>query len=655
MEMSTSMNLTKGLTALSLSLGLLAGCAAPTPTTPAPGAPAAPTPETAQPAAPTQPGAAPTMPAPAAVAPMTLTGTATFRGEPLAGYDVTVIDATTGQVVAQTNDLASAKGLAVSAQPKTDAKGQFSLQVVGLGAGQALRVQVASGNGRLETIVTANGQSLGARGYRLAQAGSAFTVTELTTAIARVAGNVIRTTQVLTPEAAAPLLAKLATEMAGLTDRLASKLQAEPGLANGLVSSEGTRGAEAVKTLVTNAGELAGLTKLVASLVADVSKAAATSASPAAADATVRAALAKIEFTGTVLAGALDAKGGFKLTNGINGQAVDAGSGDLATVTTQITPSGGSGGSSAVEPTWVEVANLNELQTALAGTASHIRLTGTIGQDYRGYRIQTTETFTINRAVVIDGNAKDVFSPIQVNSGGVTLKNATVWRSLTIGTDRVRYRVQELVLVEEPTVTGAVTFDAVTFKLDNSGTVQCHAPVNLTVKGCTFASSSSTALRYTASGGSLAVQGSHFTGVATFNPGMMMPPPFPFPIPPSVSWSGTGISVTNSSTSLTVDAQSTFTRLHMAIRTSGGTTSVSGSSFAGCQFAWYSSSSIDALGTAFHGNTLTQLDAAAYPGAINLGQVYAVSAYNNIQDAHATIVANNTVPAAWSNTFQWND
>ncbi|MNS52535.1 hypothetical protein D3C72_852520 [compost metagenome] len=364
------------------------------------------------------------MPAPAAVSPMTLTGTATFRGEPVANYAVTVLDATTGEPVALRDDLTGATGLAVlNRHLKTDAQGKFSLQVVGLAAGKALRVQVAAGNGRLESVVTANGQALGAKGYRVAQADTAFSVTELTTAIAQIAGNVIRSTQVLTPEAAAPVIAKLATEMAALTAKLEVTLAGNPNAANQLVSIEGKTAEETVKGLVANAGALKGLTETVAALVADIAKAMGTGASPAASDAKVREALAEIRYTGTVLVGSVTSNS-IQLLNTINGQRIDANGGTLGAVTTQVTPTSGSSGGASVN--WVNVANLTELNAALAGTATHIRLTGDL-ESVSGYRVLAPADITIGRAVTIDGAGHAVYASMVITTGGVTLSNATIY------------------------------------------------------------------------------------------------------------------------------------------------------------------------------------------------------------------------------------
>jgi hypothetical protein len=502
-----------GLTALSLSLGLLAGCAAPTvPVSASPDPTPTAAPAAGQPAAP----ATPTMPAPAAVAPMTLTGTATFRGEPVAGYAVTVIDATTGKPVALRDDLAGATGLAVlNRNLKTDAQGKFSLQVVGLAAGKALRVQVSSGNGRLESILTANGQSLGAKGYKLTQAETTFTVTELTTAIAKVAGNVIRSTQVLTAEAAAPVIAKLATEMAALTTKLETTLASNPSAANQLVSTEGKTAEETVKGLVTNAGALKGLTETVAALVADIAKAMGTGASPAASDAKVREALAEIRFTGTVLVGSLMSNR-IELLNTINGQRTDANGGTLSTVTTQVTPtSGSSGGASDL---YVNVANKTELQTALAGTATHIRLTGDIGAPPPPppYRVLAPSGISITRSVTIDGGNRTLYDSLDISASGVTISNVKATKNVYLGGASSTLSISNVTFSQRLYVSeGTATITNCSFSVNDNG-LTVESSGQATVTGSTFTAlydGGGDGIRHQS--GSLTATGNTFTNLQT--------------------------------------------------------------------------------------------------------------------------------------------
>jgi hypothetical protein len=348
---------TTGLCAVSLSVAMLAGCSSPVtaPTTPgdvSSGAPAvsAPAPEIASPA----------LPAPAAVTPATLAGKASYRGEALSGYAVSVFDAQTGKPVARKADLAGVDTLAVLDQNLvTDAQGAFSLQVVGLKAGQALRVVVSKGNSSLETVVTSDLKAVGSAKLHVLAEGGDLTINELTTAIAKVARGVLSTTQVLTPEAAAPVLAKLAAEMAALSGKLEAALAKNPSLAPGLIAGENKSADAAVKSLVEGAGALKDLSQKIAALVGDVAKAAkeARNQSPAANDAAVKAALVKVEFVGTVLTGAF-ASNGFTMTNTVTGQTVDATSSEAGTVSGTTTASSGGGSSNRSSLTSAQSAAL---------------------------------------------------------------------------------------------------------------------------------------------------------------------------------------------------------------------------------------------------------------------------------------------------------
>jgi hypothetical protein len=470
--------------ALSLSLSLLAGCAAPMVTS-APDATGTATVTPAgtaeAPAAPAAQPAAPAMPAPAASTATTLSGTASFRGELLSGYAVQVLNAQTGEPVALKSDLSGVTGLAVlDRNLVTDAKGQFSLQVVGLSAGQALLVVATKNNVRVEAVVTSNMQSLGAKGYTIAQAGTSFTLTELTTAIAKVARGVLSTTQVLTPASAAPVLAKLATKMAALSAKLDAALALNPNFANGLISQDAKDG-DTLKTLVSNAGELKGLTQSVAELVADVVEAAKSGKSAAAADAALQTKLARIDFVGTVLAGAFDgAKGSFTLTNTVNGNSIEAGAGTLSSVTTQVVRSGGSNRSA--QPAGTPVSDTTTLFAALADPdVSAIYFTGDItltasNRSFATYKVTQFSEFvpvcppfcfgegdlppflspttymTVSRAVTIDGRgfALNSTGVHNVYAEGVTLKNITF---------------NQRVHIEQPTTVTNCTFNVPSYGL----------------------------------------------------------------------------------------------------------------------------------------------------------------------------------------------
>lgn len=414
-----------GLFAASVSVALIAGCASPAvpPTTPTDvaGQPAAGQPGAAQPGAQSE---NPATQAPAALAPVTLAGKATFRGEALAGYAISVLDGQTGKPVALKDDLASATTLTVlNKNLMTDAQGAFSLQVVGLKAGQALRVVITKGNGQLETIVTSNLTALGAKKMQLldAETASGLTINELTTAIAKIARGVIATTRVLTPEAAAPILAKLNEQLAGISAKLEATLATNPSLANGLVSTDAKVG-DSVKALVSSAGALKEVTQTVAGLVADIAKNSKDHAASDAGSDEVKADLAKIEYLGTVLAGALS-NGTLTLTNSVTGDKVDATSGDVSSVSTTVTTSSsGSSGSSVpvgIVPD-VVVTDGAKLQTVVSDSANRGKIIGL------GANLSLSKELKLTQPITLYGNGKSIDKPIWAAASGAVIKNITV-------------------------------------------------------------------------------------------------------------------------------------------------------------------------------------------------------------------------------------
>lgn len=152
----------------------LSGCQTAMPGVTMPDLPAATTPASAT--TPVQTAADASAPAvPASQADVrSLTGLATYQGAPLAGYDVTVFDAATGEplpLVSSFLDPAAphyavqavgdATGSAVLAQGLvTDDQGGFSLRLRGLAQGQAVKVVVARGDVSIETLMTADEDDL---------------------------------------------------------------------------------------------------------------------------------------------------------------------------------------------------------------------------------------------------------------------------------------------------------------------------------------------------------------------------------------------------------------------------------------------------------------------------------------------------------------
>lgn len=504
--------------AATLGLCLLVGCAAPTvaPTTisgtPAQDA-AAQAPAAAAPQAPVQ--AQPVVVARAAIA--TLQGKATFKGEALSGYAVSVLDARTGAPVTLANDLTGAKDLTVLNQNLvTAADGTFKLQVAGLTPGQALRVQVKKGNGLLETIVTSDQKALGAKQRRVFDGTPELTVSELTTAIARLARGVLEASSILTPEAAAPVLAKLSTEMATLSDKLGATL-AQTGMAGDIVRDQGKDAAGSVRALLSSAGELRHHAETVAGLVGDVAKSAQATENQSSVEvgSALSDKLGKIDFDGTVLSAAFDAKQhALVLSNAITGDKVDASSGNLASVTTVVqTSSGGSSG--PVQPSWVAlVGTVEELAAALKDNSkTTIKLTQSItltqpalAQDIvLKQSVAVAPSFTLvqdialtsGRVVVgpvlpvapvasVDSGNLDIQRPLTIDGQGFSLLNAANGGSIhTISSNDVTLKNLTLDNGVEVAAGTNVTIDHVTF----SGTLKSNSLdlyTHATVSNCTF-------------------------------------------------------------------------------------------------------------------------------------------------------------------------
>lgn len=333
--------------ALSLSLLLLAGCAAPTgaPTTAT--APTMPGPVVVSQLgeAPTQAAtapAAPAAPAATAVPVTTLDGSVSYRGEALAGYTLQVRDAQSDAPVAVLADLSTAQGLAVGAGSLvTDAQGRFSLQVANLTAGTALRVTAVKDHVTLETVLIGTPAKAG---YAVQAAGDGLSITELSTAVARIARGLVRTTQVLTPQAAQPVLERLNARLQELMPKLEAELARMPESAQQLVNPP--KDGEPLDTVVANAGLRQSLTQAAADLVAEVAKQAQADGNraAAAADPAVQAQLAKIVLIGTMLDVGYDpAKNALGLVNRFTGRTADAASGDLSGVTRPPTSSRSNG------------------------------------------------------------------------------------------------------------------------------------------------------------------------------------------------------------------------------------------------------------------------------------------------------------------------
>ncbi|MFN3431818.1 MAG: IPT/TIG domain-containing protein [Candidatus Sericytochromatia bacterium] len=369
--------------ATTLQLSLLAGCATPVAIGPTATPSAGPAAEATPPAAAPEGPSAEAPAAPAATT--TLSGLATFRGEPLAGYALTVQDAQTGERVPLAADLAGATGLTIADRGLvTDAAGRFTLQVAHFGPGRALRVVAHSGVGALETLVTGTGKALGTApaapgqepaAQRRVLAGEPVPVNELTTALARIARGAVANASLLTPAAAGSAMDLAFGELDTIAPPLRAALGGSPATANRLVETRdparpSPEDAAEVTNLVRAANVIREVTALVANRLGAIARQAEAPGTAAAIDAARQASLDRLPLAGTVLQSGLDAQGRLTLTNTLTHQVLNASAQDLSGVTATVTASSGS---SAPAP----APTLTALSQARGSVGTIITLTGT--------------------------------------------------------------------------------------------------------------------------------------------------------------------------------------------------------------------------------------------------------------------------------------
>jgi hypothetical protein len=215
--------------ATTLSLLTLSACASAVPVSPTT-APAASTDmPVAAPAAPVgaePPAVAPAVPVvPAALpqaAALVVQGTASVSGAPLAGAQVTVLDAVSNATLA-----VGGEGLRLESTPgATDAQGGFRIALLGLSEGQLIKVVATTSNRRLEALVQPQPS---AATFRVLAEGS-FPLDEATTVEAYLLGNLVRVSGVLKPAAAAAVLKEALGKSLARREKLLKTLKAAPNM-----------------------------------------------------------------------------------------------------------------------------------------------------------------------------------------------------------------------------------------------------------------------------------------------------------------------------------------------------------------------------------------------------------------------------------------
>lgn len=209
------------LTALTLSVGLLAGCN-PASFNPGPGAPTAPS--------------VPSTNAPAEFD--TLAGLASLNGAALANAEIKVFNALTGapaQVVAADGGNVVAPGagnFAVQGDSlKTDAQGNFNLKLAGLTPGSVAQVVVSADGKALSALVTGDGAT---SAYNVQAVTFQLNVNEVSTAINALAAGMLKIAANLQSGARTPIIRDLMTDLEALKPELATQFQDDPNAGDDL-------------------------------------------------------------------------------------------------------------------------------------------------------------------------------------------------------------------------------------------------------------------------------------------------------------------------------------------------------------------------------------------------------------------------------------
>jgi hypothetical protein len=281
--------------ALSLSVSALVGCGiqSPTPLVPGTDWDDAPAPIVAAgPAAVIAPTGAPVAERPAVIE-----GVASFRGEVLAGYDVLVFNALTGETLVPAGAL------------KTDAAGHFRVEVTNMNRGNVIRVQVASGYAGLETLVY--GDKVSEKQYFLLSAGSGITVDEFSTLRARVMNGLLSAAQLLNAQSGSPILQRAEARLEALHAQFNTAMAQNPTMGNRVVEMTNARTyseqAEFIKILIDNMSMRATVTDVVQDSLNDiVTTARDAGARTHLAPSAFTDAFRHIVFVGTSLTGAID-------------------------------------------------------------------------------------------------------------------------------------------------------------------------------------------------------------------------------------------------------------------------------------------------------------------------------------------------------------
>jgi hypothetical protein len=278
----------------------LSGCWGGTPVTP--GAPVAPVVLAATPVA------------PASDEFSTLQGTVALRGMPWKQAKLQVVDALTGKPAGTPGSALRAEGTM-----ETDANGNFSIRVAGLGVGKVARVIATLDSGTLTALVGEEGPMAAA--FEVKAAGFSMKVSEITLCLDQVASGVLRMAGGLKSEAASALIKTVLKDLAAMTPKLTEAFDKDDMLAITLsLTASPLTGLVPDGLSVTNVLAKAGLTDAIDAAV----KAATNSVAALAKDKLNVAdagALENVTLIGTSLTIAVEG-GVFKVTDPKTGETI---------------------------------------------------------------------------------------------------------------------------------------------------------------------------------------------------------------------------------------------------------------------------------------------------------------------------------------------
>lgn len=244
----------------------------------------------------------------------TLQGTVALRGMPWKQAKLQVVDALTGKLAGTPGSALRAEGTM-----ETDANGNFSIRVAGLGVGKVARVIATLDSGTLTALVGEEGPM--AAPYAVQATGFSMKISEITLCLDQVASGVLRMAGGLKSEAAAALIKTVLKDLAAMTPKLTEAFDKDDMLAISLsLTANPLTGLVQDGVTVTNLLAKAGLSDAVDAAVKTATNSVAALAKDKlnVADA---GALENVNLIGTSLKIAIEG-GVFKVTDPKTGESI---------------------------------------------------------------------------------------------------------------------------------------------------------------------------------------------------------------------------------------------------------------------------------------------------------------------------------------------